>query len=334
MKKLKNLEKTIKESREMSVIAVGILAYITAICTLPSAGIWTSLPFAFVLSYLAGYLCSSRILIYSLMTVLPLTLNLLYGFEVRHAIVAAVYGFVSSLFAVLAKRAVYTAKVSKQKKNGNIFTKSVFVLAVSVIAGVAVWLVCFGNPVSAFVAKVNNTEYIKNNYGDTVKCGYTYHSFGEGYLTEIEFEQAENGEVYYVSDKGRDDYYTFISERLYTEASDYFERQTTIDASGVECYIDGKTLGITPESDYKDYLDEFEYLLQIPEIVADMNSFKRVYANVSDFTDMSDTFIYKSITVCAKDSEGNTYYAYKEYSKQPEFIFNNIEFNKTISEKF
>ena len=334
MNKLNNLIKKIRESREMSVIAVGILAYITAICTLPSAGIWTSLPFAFVLSYLAGYLCSSRILIYSLMTVLPLTLNLLYGFEVHHAIIAAVYGLVSSLFAVLAKRAVYTVKVSKQKKNGNIYAKSVFVLAVAVIAGVAVWLVCFGNPISAFVAKGHNTEYVKNNYGDTVEIGYTYYSFGEGYLTEISFEQAENGKAYYVSDEGRDDYYQFITERLYTEASDYFERQTTIDAGGVECYLDGKALGITPDSDYTEHLEELEYLLQIPETVSDINSFKNVYENVSDFTDMSDTFIYKSITVCAKDSEGNSYYAYKEYGKQPEFIFKNSEFQKTISEKF
>ncbi len=334
MKKLKSLAKTIKESREMSVIAVGILAYITAICTLPSAGIWTSVPFAFVLSYLSGYVCASRILIYSMMTVLPMTLNLLYGFEVRHAIVAAVYGLFSSLFAVLAKRAVYTAKVSKQKKNGSIYAKSVFVLAVAAFAGVAVWLVCFGNPISAFVAKGHNAKYVENNYGDTVESGYTYYSFGEGYLTEIAFEKAEKGKSYYVSDKGRDDYYLFCADRIYTEARDYFERQTTIDADGVKCYLDGKTFGINTETDYKDYLDEFEYLLEIPETVTDINSFKNVYGNVSDFTDMSDTFIYKSITVCAKDSGGKSYYAYKEFGKQPEFIFENNEFNKTISERF
>lgn len=333
MKKLKDLIKTIRKSREASVIAVGILAYITAICTLPSSGIWTSLPVAFLLSYLAAYVCASRVVIYAMMTVLPLTLNLLFGFELRHATVAAAYGLVSSFLAVLAKRALYTAKVSRQKKNGGIYTKSVTVLAVSVVAGAAVWLVCFGNPVSAVVAKGNNTAYVKENYGDAVRCGYTYHFFGEGYVTEITFEQAENGKAYYISG-GRDDYYQFVAERLYVEASDYFERQTTIDADGVKCYIDGKRLGITPDSDYMEYLDEYEYFVEISQIVTDADSFRRVYENVSDFTDMSDTFRYKSVTVCAKDAEGNSYYAYKQYGGQPEFITGDENFENIISLKF
>lgn len=136
MKNKNDVQKVMLSSPAKNIVIAGIFSYIAAIFTLPSMGVLTKLPTALLLSFTASLICTSKKWILAMMALMPFILNLLYAYELKVALWCAFGCVVAAWFGILARRAFFTALISKKKKNDKIFKKSVVVLVISVIAGI------------------------------------------------------------------------------------------------------------------------------------------------------------------------------------------------------
>ena len=136
-----NAQKITLSSPVKNIIIAGIFSYVAAIFTLPSLGVISKLPTAFLLSFAASLICTSKKWICAMMALMPFILNLLYANELKVALLSAIGCVVAAWFGILARRAFFTSLVSKKKKNDKIYIKSIVVLIISVIAGVLVQIV-------------------------------------------------------------------------------------------------------------------------------------------------------------------------------------------------
>ena len=141
MKNKNTAQKVTLSDQVKNIIIAGIFSYVAAIFTLPSLGVLAKLPTAFLLSFAASLFCTSKKWILSMMALMPFILNLLYAYELKVALLSAIGVVVAAWFGILARRAFFTALVSKKKKNDKIYFKSIVVLVASVIAGVFVQIV-------------------------------------------------------------------------------------------------------------------------------------------------------------------------------------------------
>lgn len=119
-----------------NIVIAGIFSYIAAIFTLPTMGLFAKLPMAFVFSCAASLICTSKKWIISMMAVMPLVLNLLYGAQLKTALVSAIVFAVAGWFGILARRAFFTILASKRQNNKDNYVKSIVVLVVSILVGV------------------------------------------------------------------------------------------------------------------------------------------------------------------------------------------------------
>ncbi len=324
------MDNKISEQNKLSVteICVSVLcAYVASLGALPSSGFFTCLPVAAVMTLVALFFCKSRKLIYISMAVMPVITTLLFGYEIKYGILSAAVAVASAYFVLLAKRAFVTLKKSQSDA---VKTKSKTVLVISCILTLAVWLVFCGNPVSFLISDVANKEYAKELYQDKVKCENTYFdAFAFDYLTEVTFDGAEAGKMYYISANGTDGFKDHHIDSLIFIAKDYFERKTALPADDVMCYIDKNTF-VYNEEDFEVNFAEMEYLVPRTEQVTGRAGFRKLYTNLMVYADQSEYFIYKSIIITANGMNGKTYYAYKEYGKEPVFMVDTSE----LVEKF
>ena len=291
--------------------AAALFAYLAALCTLPSTGIWTTLPAAGLLAVAVSFICRSRKIICLFMGVMPLLLNCLYGFSLSRAVFAGVVCFVMAWLCILAKRAVITARKSRSAGERTVFCKSLAVLICSLVGTVAVWLACFGNPISAQIAGKSNARAVSEQYGEAVQTKSTYYdAFTHRYLTQIDFSGADGAQRYYYSAAGRDDYGTYCLEKLTEDAADYFERMTTLESDSVYVRLDREEVPLSADTDYTLYLDRFEYLLPVTVTITDAADFYSVVTQMLRYLTLSDSFVYRSITLAANGTDETPYLAY------------------------
>ena len=287
------------------VAAAGLCSYLTALCALPSSGLWSSLPTAAVLAAAAGFFCRDRRLICLLTGFMPFLLTCLYGFSLGRAVFIGAASLIMAWLGLLIRRAVITLRVGI-----NVQRRAAFVLVLAAAGVIAVWLSCFGNPFSAYAAGNRVRRTAAETYGEALEVkGTFYDAFSRRYLTEIRFEGADRAKRAYMSVPGRDDYADFCRERLYAEAADYFERMTTLERDGVFCYFEAEDLTLSPHTDIASVLARMEYLLPVTSAVTDGEDFRSVVSQLLRYLRLSDTFVYKSVTVTASDSDGTLYFA-------------------------
>lgn len=316
-------------------LIAGVCSYILAICTLPSSGIATTLPCAFVLSVLCGFLCRTRWMIYALFTAMPLLLNCLYGFPFTRSVALSVISLISTFFGILTMRAIKTFVHAKKYKQRDVVSKSCVVLAISVCASVFLWLYGSGNPVSAVILSQKNKEYVMEKYAEKLETAYTYFDIEKRlYLTKITFPGQVIGKDYYVSYPVLDDYENYCLELLKNDAKKYFKGQTTLDTENVRCYMDVSDKVLSPDSNYKDYLGEFEYLIEISDEITGLKGFRSTCDHLAEYINLSETFEYKSVTFSGEDLNGNSYFAHIEKDKRPRYVFADKKFDKEINSKF
>ena len=312
----------------LEISAAVLCAYVTALAALPSSGFFTCLPVAAVMTLLALFFCKSRVTIYISMAVMPVITTLLFGYELKYGVLDAGVAVVSAYFVLLAKRAFVTIK--KAQSNA-VRTKSRTVFVISLVLILAIWLVFCGNPVSFLLSDSANKGYAEEKYQGDVKCENTYFDvFSFDYLTEITFEGADAGERYYISAYGTDGFKDYHIENLIFTAKDYFERKTALPGDDVECYIDKNSFVYSGNEDLMVNFAEVEYYIPRTEQVTGRAGFRKLYASLMVYAEQSEDFSYKSIIITANGMNGKTYYAYKEYGKEPVFTVDNHE----IVEKF
>lgn len=90
------------------ILAAGIASYITALCYLPTSGIFSTLPVAALLALAASRFCREKWEIYALMGVMPAVVTTLLGFSPKRAVFVGVACVFQSVFALFAKRAFVT----------------------------------------------------------------------------------------------------------------------------------------------------------------------------------------------------------------------------------
>ena len=285
-----------------AIIAAVLFAYLTALAALPTAGLWSTLPAAAVFAVLASFFCRKRAVIYVLMGVAPFAVICLDGFSLARAFVSGVVCMVMAYLGILAKRAFLTLRKAKRGSDRVVMRKAAVMLAVSVILTAAVWLGFFGNPIGGLLAKAGNQRFVSEAYGDTVCTGYTYYDpFERAYLTQITFDEGEKAETYYVSPKGRDDYYSFCEARLLEDAKIYFEQMTTLSRDSVSCAFADGNLKLTPATSLDAVLERIDYVYEVSLPVPDEAEFDAICENLSPYFYLSDTFVYHSVGVRAQD---------------------------------
>lgn len=334
-----NLKKEIKQSDSgkltKDLLWSGIFSYICAICLLPSSGIVSTLPVPFLLAVACYFFCKTRWLIYIFFGTMPLLLNSLYGFPFENTLIVAVSSLISAYLGVLVKRAVLTLRYAKKKGDSERHSKSVAVVCVAGIVAAFVWLFVFGNPVSAVIKSVQNHNYTVVRYADTVNTSYTYYDvIRKQYLTKISFKGEPAGKDFYVSYPETDGYNEYCLQLISADAADYFERKTAIAAGDIKCYLDTEYTVLSPQSDYREYLKDFEYLIEISSEVTGLRGFRIVFENLNEYLSLPDNFEYKSITISAKDAVGNSYYAHLSYGNRVRYYYADENFMSEIDTKF
>lgn len=291
----------------VGILAAGIAAYLSALCALPSSGVFSALPTAAVLALVASFFCRERWLMYALMGCMPLCLVCLMGYTVKQAVLYSASCLVQTYLVLLAKRAYQTYKCGRAA----VRKKSALVLGVCVLGTLLSWLLVFGNPISLKLAEAHTRRAAQEKYGDTVRVdGAThYDAFTHLYLTEISFEEAEIGKTYYMSLPERDDYADFCRERLYEEAADYFEKQTTLERDGIYVYVDERDMPLSPDTPLEAFRAEMEYLLPLSAGITDFEDFTVAVEQMKRFFALSDTFSFRSVTLASTGLDGEAYYA-------------------------
>ena len=333
----KNKEDNIKYGNTFArdALIAGVCSYILAICTLPSSGIATTLPCAFVLSVICGFLCRAKWMIYAFFTAMPLLINCLYGFSFTRSVALSVISLISTFFGILTMRAIKTFVRAKKNRQGDVVSKSCIVLVISVCASVFLWLYGSGNPVSALIHSAENKDYIAEKYADAVETSYTYFDIEKRlYLTKITFPEQIIAKDYYVSYPALDDYENYCLDFLENDAKKYFKGQTTLDTENVRCYLDVSDKVLSPDSNYRDYLGEFEYLIEISDEITGLKGFRSTCDHLAEYINLSETFEYKSVTFFGKDLNGNSYFTHIKKEELPRYVFADEKFEKEIRQRF
>jgi len=316
----------------LGIPAAVLFSYLSAVCALPSSGIFTALPFSALFAVCASLICKNRKTIYAAMAIMHFLTPLLFGFDMLRGLLNAAVAAAASFLAILAKRGFITVKKSK---NPDAVKKSKAVIAFSLILSVILWLVCLGNPVSLMLADSSNKSFAKESYGDAVKAQSTFFDVTRfEYVTEITFNNAKEGEKYYISDGRTDDYRAYYLAEATVKATDYFEGQTAISTDFVKCYIDSESFIPGNGGDLSMLLPHTEYFVERTESVTGLSGFAELYGNLMTYADKSDTLVYKSIIMTAPGMDGKTYYAYKEFGKDAVFSVDDEQYKKELKEKF
>ena len=105
-----------KQISSLEIITAVVCAYISAVCTVPTSGIFTSIPITLILAVVASFICKKRIMIYTCMFVCPIVLNALNRVSVVRCIVVGVVCLGIAFFAILAKRGLLTAIYASKNK--------------------------------------------------------------------------------------------------------------------------------------------------------------------------------------------------------------------------
>lgn len=312
----------------IGILVSVVLAYLSAICTLPSSGIVSTLPVTAVTAILASFICKKRSYIYASFAVMPFLATLLLGFDVKRAVIVLILSVASAYFAVLAKRAILTVIKSR---NPDAAKKSKSVFAVSVVLTVALWLIGFGNPISFAVSESRNSDFAKDRYADEIELKNTYFDISSfSYLTEISFYGAEAGTHYYISAEKHDDYIDFHVNETILDIKDIFNAKTALPSDCFKCYINQDEFVFGGDKKLSENLKNTEFLIIREEYVPDMDGFKGLYNNLMTYATASDDLLYKSITMTAKGLDGRIYYAYKNYNEDVVFSVDNNELGESI----
>ncbi len=179
---MKKRENSIGKVSEPLLAAV--IAYASALVTLPALGWVTTLPLVALLSLLAVYVVRNRRLYYLLAAVFPLAVTCLFGESVLRAAAMAVCCVLASLAAALFKRALYTAKKTKGK-DASVYKKS----RIAAVAAV-VMLCVLSLAGSGFLPVWLNKEkaaktYVSENFS-RLETGHTvYQPMWGRYVTEL-----------------------------------------------------------------------------------------------------------------------------------------------------
>lgn len=288
------------------ILAAGIASYITALCYLPTSGIFSTLPVAALLALAASRFCREKWEIYALMGVMPAVVTTLLGFSPKRAVFVGIACVFQSVFALSAKRAFVTYR----KGRAAFRKKSLLIGIAATLLCLSSYLAAFGNPVGALLAQGKTTAKVSEKYAGIVSTHATHYDlFSRRYLTEITFDAGEKGVRYYMSVPVRDDYDAFCRSALYENAKDYFESQTTLERESVAVYLanDGRVL--STETPFDEVKGDMEYLLELSGNILDKADFDVAVEQMKRFFALSDSFAYKSVTLTAKDAAGIRYAA-------------------------
>lgn len=329
------MNKTKENISAVGIAAAVICAYAQAVCVLPSSGILSSLPTAIVFSAIAVIFCRTRWLIYLSMGLMPFLTSLLYNFDTEKAVQTAIFSAVISALTVLAIRALKTALKAKKIGKRSIFSKSCAVFCVSAVLAVILQAVLFGSPISLKKADSANTESAEKLYGEAIECGKThYDAFSHSYLTEISFDGGDPKNHYYFADGSKDDFEEFIIDGIVLDAKDYFASHSALDASEILCRIDSENFVYSADYKSEDYFSQAEYLLVRNETVTGVTNFGKLYREIMKYALSSEDLEYACITVAAKDTDGNVYYAVKLPGKSASFSKDGGETLESLQNKF
>lgn len=330
------MSRSLRVPSGVGLLVSGVTSYAAALCALPQAGWLSSLPTAGVLALVASFFCRDNRWQYAFMSCMPFCLTCLMGYDVKRALVCGLSCLAQCFFVLLAKRAFLTVRRGKAA----VRTKSTVVLAVSVLAALAAWLLVFGNPISLAISRGSTRRMAEEKYADTVRIGSTTHydPFSGLYLTSVFFEQSERDTDYYMSLPTRDDYADFCRERLYQSARDYFEKQTTLERDGVYVYLDENGAPLAPDTPFEAYRADIEYLLPLTAGIADAEDFAIAVEQMRRFFVLSDTFDYRRVILAASGADGEAYYAVLDASGAWSFPQSGSEeyriLDEEVTEKF
>ena len=137
------------------ILAAGIASYITALCYLPTSGIFSTLPVAALLALAASRFCREKWEIYVLMGIMPAVVPPLLGFSPKRAVFVGIACVFQSVFALFAKRAFVTYRNGRAAFR----KKSLLIGIAATLLCLSSYLAAFGNPVGALLAQ-----------GKTVAC--------------------------------------------------------------------------------------------------------------------------------------------------------------------
>lgn len=316
----------------IGIFASVVLAYISAVCTLPSSGIVSTFPVTAIMAIIVSFICKKRNYIYTSFTIMPFLTTLLFGFNIKRAIIVSILSIIITFFAILAKRAILTAIKSNNAATAG---KCRTIFAVAVFFTLSTWLIGYGNPVSFVNSENRNSNFARERYADAVEIKTTFFDINSfSYLTEISFENASSGKHYYICDGKRDDYIDFHINETFLDAKDIFSSKTALPANCLECYINKDEFVFGGKEKLNENLMNTEYLVIREEAVPDMDGFKDLYNNLMMFAMASDDLKYKSITMTATGLDGKAYYAYKKHNADVVFSVGNKELGQSVAEKF
>lgn len=320
----------------ISVTAAAISGYVCALLTLESSGIVSAIPWMIIFSLGASFFCRKLMVLCALMGIMPLAVICLYGYSLERAVFVALVAAAIAYFTVLAKRAVYTLR--KSGRNRSVRIKSIIVFCISVSFAFGLTEFAFGNIFSAAGAKADNIKYISDRYKKSLETSYTFYDAKEGaYNTRIFFDRMDINEMYYVSASSRDDYHDFCKEKITDDARMYFERMTTLDAESIKCTFDSGETVLTPETDYKEFIEDMEYLLVIGEKMENITDFQLAFGYKSNYVallKMSDTLKFKSVTAFGRCNDGAVCLAVLTPDGNISYSFLNEKNVKALEEKF
>lgn len=288
------------------ILAAGVASYLAALCYLPTSGIFSTLPAAAVLALAANIFCHEKWEIYTLMGVMPAVVMTLLGFSPRRAVFVGIACVFQSVFALLAKRAFLTYR----KGSAAFRAKSLAIGIAATLLCLSSYLAAFGNPVSALISENRAKAAVKERYDGIVSTHAThYDAFSRSYLTEITFDAGEKGERYYLGVPNRDDYDGFCRAILYEKAKDYFESQTTLERESVSVLLENDGRVLSPETPFDEVKGDMEYSLVLSGGILDKEDFRIAVGQMKRFFELSDSFVYKSVTLSAVGETGERYSA-------------------------
>ena len=288
----------------VGLLAAGVASYLAALCYLPTSGIFSTLPAAAVLALAASVFCREKWELYALMGVMPCAVTSLLGFSPKRAIFVGIACVFQSVFALLAKRAFLTY----HKGRAAVKRKSLLIGIAATLLCLSAYLAAFGNPVNALMAQNRAKETAKERYDGIVTTHATHFDlFSRRYLTEITFDAGEKGTRYYMSVPARDDYDAFCRSAIYEKAKDYFEAQTTLGRESAAVFLENDGRILSPETPFDTVKGDMEYLLELSGNILDKADFDVAAEQMKRFFALSDSFVYKSVTLTAKDADGVRY---------------------------
>lgn len=338
------MKKNIRTSLPFTVVASVLIAFAASFATLPTASFVTSLPVMAAASFLALSLVADGRFYLASAALFPFLLNIFYDFGTPRALAMALLSFATAFFVSLFLRAVKTVKNASDRAAAS---KARVTAAASLAACAALWLFGFGDPVSWIGAHNAAGAFLAKTYGTAVTAAETSREPTQGrFLTALHFGGKEAGERYLLSLDGgvptRNDYQDYCVRAFAPSAKAYYQKALLIGTDSIDVCVppDDVLAGITPDADYRDYLDHVTCIIRVYEQIHDREDFESVFnymlagkeAYRNGYADGS--LRYDTLILAARTADGGSaFFAVKEGAGETRIV-TDPAYGKTLADRF